>query len=120
MTIERHLSGPDRKEIEKEQVEDLRIDDAFSVIDDDPSDPHFSKARPRPDKFTVDELEVASKFKEGKLSEEDIMKGFEKAGDLKEGNPRLEFLAGVMNKYLAKKAWYKITEKRREELEDEG
>lgn len=117
MAIERHFEDFDKKALKEEQGEDPRIDDVFSIINADPSDPHFNEARPRPDKFTEDELEVARKFKKDNLTEDDIMKGFEKVGDLKEGNPRLEFLAGMMNKILEKKAWDKITKNRREELE---
>ncbi|MCR4283901.1 MAG: hypothetical protein NUV64_01095 [Parcubacteria group bacterium] len=113
MAIEGHFEDFDKKAFEEEQSEDPRIDDAFSVIDEDPSDPHFKEAKPRPDKFTDNELEAVKKFKEGNLSEEELTKDFDKVGDLKEGNPRLEFLAAVRNKILTGKAWERLVQKRR-------
>lgn len=112
MAIEGHFEDFDKKAFEEEKNEDPRIDDVFSIVDENPSNPHFSKARPRPDKLTENELEVAEKFKKGELDEDDLMKGFKKIGDFKEGNPRNEFLAALMNKILVQKAW-KSLEKRK-------
>jgi len=119
MAIEGHFEDFDKKAFEEEKNEDPRIDDVFSIVDGNPLDPHFSEARPRPDKFTDDELEVAKKFKEGKLSEEELNKDFDKIGDLREGNPRLEFLAAMRNKILAGKAWESLIKRRRKDLDEE-
>ncbi len=111
--MERHFEGFERDAFKEEQNEDPRIDDAFSVIDEDLSDPHFTEAKPRPDKLTDSELEVAKKFNEDNLTEEELNEKFEKANSLKEGNPRFEFLAAIRNKVLTKKAWRRLEERKK-------
>jgi len=113
MAIEGHFEDFDRESFKKEQNEDPRIDDAFSVVDEDPSDPHFSETKPRPDKFTDNEFEVARKFKKRELTEEELNEKFKKVGDLKEGNPRLEFFAAIRNKILKEWASKYLEEKRK-------
>src|SRR3989344_6694823 len=112
MSIGKHLPEFYKKDIKEERRDEI-IEAGEEFIAKNENDPHLEFKEGDLKKIPQEDLELAKKFQEDKLTEKEITEQLEKKKDLLPQNKDYNFLTALKNKLLVKKAWENLKNKKK-------